>query len=340
MLSFSGNKNITRLTPVFLFLFSLVNLSAQDLRYSQWHAAETTINPAFAGAYAQPRVILNFRDQWPNMPQTYVSYRAAFDGYLDAIRSGIGVYVDQDNQAEGVLQSTHIGLQYMYQARLGYNWALNFGMQVAYAQYRLNWQDLQFLDQIDLQYGFNDIAGNPNPSAEIAPGGLTTAFVDIGTGALLYSNNFFLGTSFGHLTTPEVSFFDNAASELPFSFSAQAGVFLSGQSKDALVFNPYALYTTQKGFNQIQTGFYVKKSVILGGIAVKHNTSNLSDVVLLVGLSKGILKFAYSYDVSTGALSGITGGAHEVSLMLTFKENQGKSQKNSQKSILDCPSIL
>jgi len=315
-------------------------MSAQDLRYSQWHASETTVNPAFAGAAVQPRIILNFRDQWPSMPQAYVSYRAAFDGYIDAIRSGIGVYIDQDNQGDGALQSTHFGLQYMYQARLGYNWALNFGMQIAYAQYKLNWQELQFLDQISVLYGFNDLAGNPNPTAEPVPSALTTGFVDFAAGALLYSKNLYLGMSLGHITSPEVSFYDNAASTLPISFSTQVGVILGGDKKDAFMFNPYALYTAQNGFGQIQTGFYVKKSIFLSGLAFKHNTSNLSDVVMVVGLSKGLMKFAYSYDVSMGALSGLTGGAHEVSLMLTFKDNPSKAKKNSQKSMLDCPSIL
>lgn len=339
-LSFPRHVLLLSLTTYLIFLFSIPVLRGQDLRYSQWHAAETTVNPAFAGSSAQPRVILNFRDQWPNMPQTYISYRAAFDGYVDAIRSGIGVYIDQDVQGDGALQVTHFGLQYMYQARLGNNWALNMGMQLAYSQYKLNWQELQFLDQISILTGFNDAAGNPNPTGEPVPGALTTGFADVNAGALLYSNNLYLGMSVGHITSPEVSFYDNAASTLPISFSAQTGVFIGGDKKDALVFNPYALFTAQDGFSQIQTGFYVKKGIFLTGLAFKHNTSNLSDVVLLAGLSKGLVKFAYSYDVSTGPLSGLTGGAHEVSLMLTFKDNPDKSRKNNQKSMLDCPSIL
>jgi hypothetical protein len=146
--------------------------------------------------------------------------------------------------------------------------------------------------------------------------------------------------SAAHVTTPKVSFYNNPSSELPMAFSGQAGIFFGGERKDDLVFNPYMLFTTQKGFSQLQTGAYVKKSVVLGGFAVKHNTSNLSDVVFLAGLSKGMLKFAYSYDISVGPLAGLSGGSHEVSLMLTFKDNEGRSKKNSQKSMLDCPSIL
>lgn len=312
---------------------------AQDLRYSQWHASQTTVNPAFAGAYGDARAVLNFRDQWPNMPQSYVSYRAAADGYVEAIRSGLGVSVDQDVQGDGLLRSTQVGMQYMYQARLSYDWALNIGASLDYTQFRINWQDVQFYDQISLLTGFNDAFGNPNPTGEAVPAG-EFDYMDVGMGLLLYSNKLYAGLSFNHINTPTYSFYGNQESTLPGSIGAQAGVFIGGKKEKDLLLNPYALWTLQAGFNQIQTGVYAKKSLFLGGLAFKHNTAGLSDVVFLVGLAKGMVRFGYSYDLSTGPLSGLTGGAHEVSLMLTFRENPGKARKDSQKSMLDCPSVL
>jgi len=325
----------------FLFLSQQFSLKAQDLRFSQWHASETYVNPAFTGAYSQPRIILNFRDQWPNMPQTYISYRAAYDGYINAIRSGIGVFAYQDNQGDGALQSTTIGMQYMYQVRLSENWALNFGMQLSYLQYRLNWANLQFYDQINLLYGFNDALGNPNVTLEASPSMLSDASIDLGSGVLLYSNNLYIGFSASHLTKPTISFYGDNASAIPVSISGQTGVFIQGpKKKNPLIVNPFALYTNQAGFQQIQAGLYVKKGIILTGLFFKHNTSNLSDVVVCAGLSKGLVKFAYSYDIAIGDLAGLSGGAHELSLMFTFKENNNRTKKNNQKSMLDCPSVL
>ncbi len=328
---------------MFLLLLWFVpagKLAAQDLRYSQWHAAQTLVNPAFAGAYGDPRIILNFRDQWPSMPQTYVSYRAAADGYVEAIRSGLGVTIGQDNQGDGLLQATEIGVQYMYQARLGYDWALNFGVNVDYQQFKLNWSDILFYDQISLLTGFNDAAGNPNPTGEAAPGSNVITYTDVGMGLLLYTNNLYAGLSFNHVNTPVISFYGNGDSELPGSINAQVGWFVGGKKKTSLLFNPYALWSLQGGFNQIQTGFYLKKSVLLGGMAFKHNTASLSDVVFLVGLTKGVARFAYSYDLSIGPLNGRSGGAHEVSLMFTIPERAGKAHRDSQKSMLDCPQVL
>lgn len=324
-----------------ILLWTTLSAGAQDLHFSQWHASDNYLNPAFTGAYYQPRVVLNFRDQWPDLPQTYLSYRAAFDGYLDAIHSGVGAYIWQDDQGEGILKGTHMGAQYMYQARFSGNWALNMGTQFEYAQYRLNWNDLKFYDQIDLLFGFNDALGNPNATGEAVPPSLTTGYGDFSAGLLFYSTKVFAGCSFNHITNPTISFYNNAASSLPTGISFQAGALLGNEKKkDALMLNPFLLYSYQGHFQQIEGGFYLKKGMLLGGMFFKHNTSTFSDVVLCAGVSKGLFKFAYSYDISVGDLAGLSGGAHEVSLIFTFKENENRAKRTSQKSMLGCPSLL
>ena len=62
----------------------------------------------------------------PIFPQTYLSYRAAFDGYLDAIHSGVGRLYLAGRSGRASWRH-HMGAQYMYQARFSGNWALNIG---------------------------------------------------------------------------------------------------------------------------------------------------------------------------------------------------------------------
>ncbi len=328
---------------VVLFFFATVPkvIVAQDLRFTQIHASETYLNPAFAGSSPDARIILNFRDQWPNLPQTYVSYRFSFEDYIGALNSGLGVYAYQDNQGDNTLRTTNIGFQYMYQARLSDVLALNFGMQFNYAQLSLNWENLQFYDQIDLLYGFNDIFGSPNPTSEPVPGGLTTKYFDMGAGALLIGEQFYIGFSAYHFTQPTVSFYENSQNTLPVSLSGQAGLlFKSRENRNPLIFNPVAVYTNQRGFQQIEIGAYLKKSIVLGGLFLKHNTENMSDVSLCAGLSKGFFSFAYSYDISIGDLGGYTGGAHEVSLIFNLPESKSHVTRKNQKNMLGCPRVL
>lgn len=314
---------------------------SQDLRFSQWHASETFLNPAFAGAAGRPRVYLNFRDQWPDMPQTYVSYRAAFDMYLPSLHSGLGIFSSEDAQGNNVLTTTTAGIQYMYQARFNNTWALNTGLQFSYTQIQLNWYHLQFYDQINLLYGFNDAMGIPNSTSEIPPPDLSKGYFDMGAGTLIHSDAFFAGISVFHLTRPDFSFYGNGDGRLPMTVTGHIGYRLEGKSnRNPLIFSPFLVYTQQGDFTQAELGCYLRKSVLLTGLFVKHNTESLSDVVFLAGLSKGIFSFAYSYDLATGALAGETGGAHEVSIILTFRENKRRSASRKQKSSIDCPSIL
>lgn len=319
----------------------LQSIYGQDLRFTQIHASETYLNPAFAGSSADTRFILNFRDQWPNMPQTYVSYRASFDDYFGALHSGIGLFAFQDNQGDDTYTTTNFGFQYMYQARLGETMALNFGLQLNFGQININWTNLQFYDQIDLLYGFNDVFGNPNPTGEPLPPSLHSNYFDIGSGALLIGKNFYFGFSAFHLTQPVISFYGDNTSQLPVSLSGQAGLKVFNEKKrNPLVFNPVAVYTFQSGFQQISAGAYLKKNLLITGLFFKHNTQNLSDVSLCAGITKDFFSFTYSYDIAAGDLAGLSGGAHEVSMIFSLPESKSGMARKNQKNILDCPRVL
>ena len=77
---------------IFAALFCLSAESfAQDPAFSQFYANPLYLNPALAGSANCPRVILNYRNQWPGIAATYVTYSASYDQYVDAIQGGIGV---------------------------------------------------------------------------------------------------------------------------------------------------------------------------------------------------------------------------------------------------------
>ena len=74
---------------LFLILFAAVlavaslQANAQDPAFSQFYANPLYLNPAFAGSDICPRMSLNFRDQWPGIGKTYVTYSASYDQYVD-----------------------------------------------------------------------------------------------------------------------------------------------------------------------------------------------------------------------------------------------------------------
>jgi len=54
---------------------------AQDLRYTQYNAIPTSINPAFAGSLDEARLVSVYRNQWAAMPGAYVGWHVAADWY-------------------------------------------------------------------------------------------------------------------------------------------------------------------------------------------------------------------------------------------------------------------
>ena len=67
-------KNIPSIILVVVFAAISLNVKAQDPAFSQFYANPLYLNPAFAGSDICPRASLNFRDQWPGIGKTYVTY--------------------------------------------------------------------------------------------------------------------------------------------------------------------------------------------------------------------------------------------------------------------------
>lgn len=336
--------SVYKIMKLIVFLFFYLHTfesEAQELRFTQLHASDTWLNPAFTGIKGRPRIEINFRDQWPEIPQTYVSYRIAGDIALSRIRSGIGIFAVRDDEGNNILNTTSVGLQYSYQAQLSENIALNIGLQCSYNQKSVNFEDLQFYDQINPIYGFTDAGGNPNPTGQVVPGSTKVSYYDFAAGALLFSNKWFFGFSVLHANQPEVSFYSDANSIIPMAYSAQAGLELRyGTKKDNFSVNPMLAYSFQSNMQQISAGSYFRKNALFAGLFMKSNLAELSDVSFIAGLNKGNTTLAYSYDLALGSLSGNSGGAHELSVVILFKEFRSNYDTKRNKHALDCPSVF
>ena len=65
----------------------------QDPHYSQNYAGPIGLNPALTGTANSPRVVTQYRNQWPGLSGNFVTYHAAYDQKIEAINSGMGVMV-------------------------------------------------------------------------------------------------------------------------------------------------------------------------------------------------------------------------------------------------------
>ena len=310
------------LLPLLVFSVFLLDLKAQDPQFTQFYANPMYLNPAFTGTARCPRICLNYRNQWPNLSGTYVTYSASYDMHLDALAGGIGALVTTDDHARGTLKTTNFSLLYAYQAVINREFSLKFGIQATYLQKSLDKTKLNFGDMIDARRGFVWNTQEAVPS-------LTKRNADFSAGILGYSKYYFFGFAAHHINQPDEGLL--GTSKLPAKFTGHAGAIIPLEKGNASYLSPNILFQQQQKFSQLNLGLYYVKGAFVAGFWYR----NADAVIALVGVQNANFKFGYSYDVTISKLSGNTAGSHEISLQIQF---ECKPKRKKYRTI-SCPSF-
>jgi type IX secretion system PorP/SprF family membrane protein len=321
-------------------------VAAQDPEFTQFYAAPLYLNPAFAGSARCPRVALNYRNQWPALSKTFITYAASYDQHIDGISGGLGILVLNDKAGEGTLNTTNISAIYSYQLNVSRDFSIRLGLQATYVQKKLNWDKLFFGDMIDPRYGYIYQTQENRPDD-------SKGFADFSAGVIGYSSKVYGGVAVNHLTQPDEAFIVEGSSELPMKITAHLGAMLpvgntyggyrgsSVNRDEGTWISPNALYQQQASFNQLNLGFYVIKSPLVGGLWYRGNFGKESFIssesfVALLGVQKGMFKFGYSYDVTISKLTNnATAGSHEISFGIQFECRPKKKRFRT----INCPSF-
>ncbi len=304
-----------------------MTLNAQDPHFTQFYAAPIYMNPAFAGSVKCPRLVMNYRNQWPALPGAFVTYAASYDQHVDAIGGGLGIIVLSDKAGEGTISTNSVSGMYSYLLNVSREFSIKAGFQATYFQKKLDWDKLTFGDMIDPRYGFVYQTQESRPNE-------TRSYVDLSAGLLGYSSNIYGGIAVHHITEPDEAFIIQGSSPLPRKYTAHLGAIIplenSRYSESNL--SPNVVYQQQAGFNYLNLGVYVSKTPLVGGLWFRSNlgrkentlgeTSSFiagESIIALVGLQQGVFKFGYSYDLTISKLGNAPGGSHELSFGLQFE---------------------
>lgn len=311
-----------------LMAIAIQTANAQDPQFSQFYAAPTTLNPALAGAGIGARFIANARNQWSALPYSYVTYGASFDINLKEIRSGVGVRVVSDQAGSGALSSNTFGVQYSYVIPLTRKVRIRTGLDGAYTSHTINFNRLQFPDQLSLN-GIEDI---PTDEPTIGYNDQVSYF-DFSTGAVIYSKYFWAGLALHHMNTPAQSFTDEL-STLPTKLTLHGGMqipfgkYSSRSDKRTRSISPTMNYKHQGDYDQFDLGVYVNYEPIIVGmwyrglpiITTVPGNFNQDALVFLFGLKQKNYRVGYSYDLTISNLGvASSAGSHEISLTLEFE---------------------
>ncbi|MBU0487412.1 MAG: type IX secretion system membrane protein PorP/SprF [Bacteroidetes bacterium] len=318
-----------------VLLLSTLNLKAQDPGFTQFYSNPLYLNPAFAGSIICPRLVMNYRNQWPAITGTYVTYSASYDQHFDALSGGLGILFYNDQAGEGTLNTTSASLLYSYRLQPSRNLTIKAGIQGTFQQRRIDWDKLTFPDMIDPRSGFTYL------TSEQAPPKLSRTYADFSLGFLGFTDNFVTGFGVHHLTQPQEGFY-RTQGRLPMKITAHIGgiIPLEGglgkkRSDDTPTLAPNLLYMHQQNFNHLAYGFFFKKKPFNVGLMYRMNIGSPDAIMVLAGFQETHFKIGYSYDFTVSKLSSSTGGAHEISFIIEFP----CPRKTIKRKIVTCPSF-
>lgn len=297
-------------------------VKAQDPSFSQFYGNPLYLNPALAGTKICPRLTLNYRNQWPSIPGTFVTYAASYDQHITPLSGGVGIMVMSENMADGAITSNVVSGMYSFRLEMAKKLTLNTGFQASYMQNKLNWDKFTFEDQL---LNWNGSIGGLPATIESPPDRLAVSMIDFSAGMLLgYNERAYLGVAAHHMSQPDDSFYSNGESQLDMKITVHAGALVGLSTFNRAVevedfsFSPNIMYQQQGEFHQLNAGMYLNMYPFVLGSWFRHNFENPDAVIILLGFMAQKFKIGYSYDYTISKLTNATGGAHEISFTYQF----------------------
>jgi len=318
-------------------LFLTVKGAAQDIQFGQLYTNSLYLNPAMVGIAPYSRAMFHHRTQWNQLDARYMSYMAGGDHFISRYHSGLGGYVLYDQQGQSILNSYEANLQYAYEAVLTEKLVARLGLQAGLVSRVLDYSSLLFPDQLDQNGSIGATQANTGGIQRIW-------YPDLSSGAMVYTDKFWMGVAAHHLNRPNQSFIGDE-SRLPVKFSMNGGykIVIKNTKRYRLSVTPSLYYKLQGKSDQLDLGLYGIAHPFLVGIwyrglpLIKKYRSGLQNnesVIVMLGYKFERIQLTYSYDFTVSKLAKAgTGGVHEISVVYCFKRDASKRPMK----LLPCP---
>jgi type IX secretion system PorP/SprF family membrane protein len=335
-----------RLLSIGFVFMSIVCAKAQDPQFSQYYNAPLYLNPGFTGITEQQRFVFNHRIQWPNLPQSFVTYAASYDIWVDELRSGFGIMATTDKQGSAGWRSTNFGLMYSYKVKINDKLVFSPGLYFGYGFNGLDRTKLLFGDQL----GFSSTGPTSDPDFKRLG---NKQYFDFGSGGVFYTKVLFLGVSFYHMNRPNLSIL-GSESRLPMKTTINGGARISlyngphRRTSSMSYLTPSFIYQAQGSITQLSFGLNYHVDPISIGVLYRgkpyekvpsSDMPNQDALIFNMGIYLDHFTIGYSYDFSISELSTASGGAHEVALIYEFTAKPLRRGVKKQNRLLPCPTF-
>ena len=283
---------------ILICIFPFLGIAQQLPQFSQYMYNTVAVNPAYAGSRERLNITLLNRNQWVGLNGAPVTQTFSAHSAVPATKLGVGLSFINDKL--GYENSTYIYADASYTINTSEKFRLSFGVKVGMSKYGLNADLLsdqnamgdQFLDKI-----FNRWKTN------------------IGVGIYYRSDDWYLGIS-----APRLFNYDNNT-EIEYNAIDRASTFLIGglmyKFNPQLKFKPTFLVKYTNGAPvsvDLTANFLINDKLWLG--AAYRVTESFGALMSIEANDN--LKFGYSYEINTSAISPYTSGSHEIFISYEF----------------------
>ncbi len=276
-------------------------VSAQiDPLYAQYLNNPLVINPAYTGFNKELNASVSFRKQWAGFDGSPTTINATVHSSLFDNRMGVGLIIVSDQIGENKNLLT-MGT-YSYKIEFG-DMFLSFGLQAGIANYRSDNFDLNIEDPTDPYF-----VGSQNITKP-----------EFGAGAILSSDNFFLGISVPRMLKNK-EIFGSGATAVEASLYTQhfygmaSYIFFVNQR---IRFKPAVLLKYVQGNPlsvDVNALFNIDERYGVGAFTRNFHTYGLLAQIKF----KQSFKFSYAFELPTNQSVGVNFTTHEITLGLSL----------------------
>jgi type IX secretion system PorP/SprF family membrane protein len=297
-----------------ILIFPARCLYAQDPGYSQFFANPLHLNPAYAGTTELPRMVMNYRNQWPQKGATYTTYAVSYDQLISKKNAGLGFQITRDQELNNVINNHTASLSYSYHVKLDEESFMTLGLQGGIALKQFNVNNLVFPSGID------QLSGEISEYVSAGYSDGKKLYPDFAAGVVGQHSEFYWGVSAHHLNRPDESIMEGDQKGLvPVKWTINAGARMHrlhhGLLSRRFTLSPNVLYQQQGSFKQLNLGMYMLEKSFLFGAWFRNNLNALPDAfIVMAGFAREKFQVGYSFDLTLSELSNYSYGSHEVSL--------------------------
>lgn len=291
-----------------------------DPQISQYWNMKNYYNPSFVGETSNIESSMLHRRQWVGIENAPVTSIVSVNMPINFFNKEHGVGAIVLNEKIGLFSNTSTFGQYTYKFKFKKNRILNVGIQGGMS-------NIEF-DASQIRIPNDDGSGTFDPNDPSIPAGGGDKGIDAGLGVSWVTPNYYLGLSVNHLWEPVFELDDNNTFFLGRTYYLVGGYNIKLRNP-LIELQPSALFKTDAVASQLDVTAKIEYSKMFNaGMSWRKDDG----FVFLLGVKIRRIEAAYSYDLSTSAISRVGNGSHELFIRYSIPIEK-KQEKGNSKSI-------